>query len=303
MAWPGYPDSFDPGWWREVLTTPPVFTGTGTLTNGSAAVSSFSAQWQMMDITPLYGQQVSGTGVPASTTIISSPLPTATTFTMSAPATTNGATTLTIGAEPVTLGEAKQWSRVEFSDDDLLIADIIQGTREWCEGPELKRALLLQGRTYYSMGFPWSGGYYNRLIRSMGPNPWWLPTAQGIIMLPYPSLQRIISIKYIDPGSGSLLTIDPSMYISGVANATPGRVQPQYGKVWPLPRPEIDAVRIEYAVGYGPAASDVPGAVKLALRSMIAATYENRESYMEGTLTVTPMAQRFMDTEKVGGYW
>src|SRR5580765_8418365 len=132
MSWPGYPDNGgDPGWWREVLTTPPVFTGTGTLTNGSANVTSFSATWQMMDITPLYGQQISGNGVPASTTVISSPAPTAPTFTMSAAATTNGAKTLTIGAEPVTLTEAKLWARVEFTDDDTLIADIIQGTREW----------------------------------------------------------------------------------------------------------------------------------------------------------------------------
>jgi hypothetical protein len=303
MAWPGYPDSFDPGWWREVLTTPPIFTGTGALTSSSTTVSGFSATYQLMAVTPVIGQQVAGTGVPSNTYVASSPAPTATSFTLTNAASASGTTVLTIGAEPVSLAEAKAWARVEFPDDDSLIQDIITGTREWCEGPELKRALMLQGRTYYSMGFPWSGGYYNRLIRSMGPNPWWLPTAQGIIILPYPNLQNIVSIQYLDPASGTLLTIPSSQYIF-TPNSSPGRIMPQYGAVWPLPRPVIDSVRITYSVGYGPNASDIPAAPRLAMRSMIAATYENRESYMEGGgLKITGMAQRFMDVERTGAYY
>ena len=302
MAWPGYPDSFDPGWYDEVCTTPPVFNGTGTLANGSISVTSFNATFQMMTIPPIPGQQVSGNGVQTNTTIAT--VTNASAFTLSLPATANGTgVALQVGAEPVTLAEAKQWARVETTADDSLVQDIIRAAREWCESVEIKRSCMLQGFTYFSMGFPWTGGYYNRLIRSMGPNPWWLPTAQGIIMLPRPNLQSLISVSYIDPSSGNLLQI-PLANILNTSGQVPSRIMPQYGVVWPLPRPVLNAVQITYATGYGPWENDVPACVRLAMRSMIAANYENRESYLDtGQLVITPMAQRFMDPERWGGYF
>lgn len=284
------------------MITPPIFTGTGTLTNTNSTVTSFSATYQMQSITPLVGQQVAGSGIPTNTTI-TAVNSTAGTFTMSAAATANGTgTSITVGAEPVTLAEAKAWARVEFNDDDSLISDIIQAARNDIEGPGLKRAVMLQSRCIYFMGFPWTGGYYNRLIRSMGPNPWWLPTAQGIIMLPYPPLQAVTSIQYVDPSSGTLLTIDPSTYLF-TQNSTPGRVQPQYGSVWPLARPVIDAVQITYTCGYGQWEPDVPAAARLAMRSVIAATYENREAFLDtGSLTPTPMWERLRSVEEWGSY-
>lgn len=302
MAWPGYPDSFDPGWWRVNVVTPPYFSGTGTTSSGSAAVTGFAASYQGAAVTPLAGQQVSGTGIPAGTVILATPAPTASGFTMSADATASGTGTIAVGAEPASLAEAKKWARVTTTDDDDLVQDIITAARELAEGPDLKRAVMLQGRCIYFMGFPWTGGYYNRLIRSMGPNPWWLPTAQGIILLPYPPLQAVTSIQYIDPSSGDLLTIDPSKYLF-TANSTPGRVQPQYGAVWPLARPVIDAVRITYACGYGASTGDVPASVRLAIRSAVASSYENREAFLEGgVLAAAPMFERFLNAEQWGSY-
>jgi hypothetical protein len=302
VAWPGYPDSFDPGWWRVNIITPPYFPGTGTLTNTSAAVTNFSATWRMQAITPLAGQQISGTGIPVGTQIAASPAPTMSGFTMTQPATASGSgVSLTIGAEPLTLAEAKQWARIENTSDDNLVQKMLAKARRYTEGALLRRALILQSRCVYFMGFPWTGGYYNRLIRSMGPNPWWLPTAQGIILLPYPPLQQVTAIKYLDPASGSLLTIDPSLYIDNTLS-TPGRVMPQYGTVWPLARPMIDAVQITFNCGYGPLESDVPEDVQCGIGAIIAADYENREA-----LSDTPM-QRFpgfdwsMASEEWGSY-
>lgn len=301
MSWPGFPDAGDPGWFSEVCTTPPIFNGTGTLTNGSLSVTSFNATFQMMTIPPIPGMQVSGTGINTNTTIAT--VTNAVAFTLSQAATASGPQALQVGAEPVTLAEAKQWARVEFTDDDSLIQDIIRASREWCESVEIKRSCMLQGFTYYSMGFPWSGGYYNRLVRSLGPSPWWLPTSQGVIMLPRPNLQFIISIQYKDPASGNLLSIPLSNVLNTVGQV-PSQIMPVYGMVWPLPQPTLNAVQITYATGYGPWESDVPACVRLAMRSMIAANYENRESYLDtGQLTITPMAQRFMDPERTGGYW
>src|SRR5271165_5670794 len=125
MAWPGYPDSFDPGWWRVNVVTPPSYTGVGTLDGTTAAVTAWSATNQGQPIVPVAGQQVAGVGVPQLAVVAASPAPTATTFTMSLPSTAAGTVQLTMGSEPVTLAEAIQWARVEVPDDNSLIQDII----------------------------------------------------------------------------------------------------------------------------------------------------------------------------------
>ena len=226
MGLPGFPDSFNPGWFRVATITPPAI-------------------------------------------------------------------------EPVTLTEAKAWARVELSDDDSLITDIIQAARERVEA-DLKRALITQTKTLFFMAFPWSG-YYSLAIRGVGLNPWWFPFAQGVIELPYPMLQAVTSVQYLDT-NGTLQTIDPSQYVY-TANATPGRIQPAYGTVWPVARPQIDAVQITYTCGYGATEASVPASTRLAMRALIAANYENREAFMGGGgLLATPMYERFLQVEDYGHY-
>lgn len=309
MAWPGYPDSFDPGWWRVQQITPPIFSGTGDLTNGSPSVTNFVATWRMQAITPLALQQIATntntngvSAIPSGAQILASPAPTATTLTMSVNATMNAtATPITVGAEPITLAEAKSWARIEFSDDDALVGKMLAKARRYVEGSGLKRAIMLQSRCIYFMGFPWQGGYYNRLIRSMGPNPWWLPTAQGIIMLPYPPLQSVTSIQYADPSSGNLLTINSSLYIDS-PNSTPGRVQPIYGVVWPLARPQIDAVQITYTCGYGPLEADVPEDLQAGIGQIVASDYENREADGDVPMSRFEGFVRSLESENWGPY-
>jgi len=303
MAWPGFPTGYDAGWWRINVITPPVFTGTGSLTNGAATVGSFAATYQGQAITPLAGQRVAGTGIPAGATVLASPAPTATAFTMSASSNaTNSAVSITVGAEPITVAQAKQWARVEFPDDDtFVLPKLIASARRYMEGPRLKRAILLQSRRLYMMGFPWGGGYYNRAIRSLGPNPWWLPGTQGVITLPYPPLKEILSVKYIDPSGGVLTTIDPAQY-RFVTDSTPGQLMPVYGAVWPLSQPTIDAVQIAYSCGYGALESDVPEDVQLAIAMLVSGGYENRDSDTDDDLKCSPAFERAFSGEDFGSY-
>jgi hypothetical protein len=150
--------------------------------------------------------------------------------------------------EPITIAEAKAFARIEFADDDAIVADLISQAREYCE-TAIGRTIAARVRQVYFQGFLTSGGYYNRMIRSMGPNPWWLPTAQGIMQIRNPPLQGITNIQYVDPSSGLYLEIYSSQIV--VSTGTPGRVMPQYGAVWPLARPQIDAVVFSFISGYG----------------------------------------------------
>jgi len=150
--------------------------------------------------------------------------------------------------EPVTLTDAKAFARVEFPDDDGIIAGLISKAREYME-TAMARTIAARVRAVYFQGFMTSGGYFNRFIRSIGPNPWWLPTAQGIMQIRQPPLQGLMNIQYIDPSSGNLLEILNSQII--VSTGTPGRVMPTYGAVWPLARPQIDATVFTFVAGYG----------------------------------------------------
>lgn len=305
MSLPGYPDGFSPGWWRIVTDTPPIYTGYGTL-DGSTSVANFTGYGEGgVFATPIVGTQVAGEGIPANTTIaaVVCPLPliapSVFTLTLSQAPTSAGVQLLTIGCEPVSVAEAKKWARIEYSNDDAdLLPDLIQMARMRVEA-DLGRAIITQHKTLYFMAFPWSG-YYTLAIRGMGLNPWWFPYAQGVFKLPYPMLQMVDFVSYIDSG-GNPQTLAPSFYTYTPA-ATPGRLQPAYGNVWPVARPQVDAVQIGLRIGYGSLSSNVPAPTRLAMRALIAANYQQRESVTSETLTTTPLYDDLLGSEEYGRY-
>jgi hypothetical protein len=168
--------------------------------------------------------------------------------------------------EPVTLSDAKNFARIEFDNDDATVTDLITAAREYAEVAQ-KRAIPTQVFQMYMMGFSWSGGYYDRIIRSIGPSPWWLPSAQGIMTIPHPNVQMVLSVQYIDPSSGLWDYVQPSTYTFSY-NSTPGRISPIEGAVWPLPRPQQDNVIITFVSGYGPTAQGSAQSQTLAVQGV-----------------------------------
>lgn len=198
-------------------------------------------------------------------------------------------------AEPVTLDEAKLHARVLYDDDDALISSLIVAARKYCE-TAIKTALVTQSWTLMLDGFASAGGYYNRSIRdvwaSMGSLPYgagfypgMIPNSTGLIDVPLPPLQSVEAVQYYD-FEGTLQTVDPAAY--NVSLGTPGRIQPAYSKVWPIARPTIDAVQIQFTSGYGDATT-VPENVKVAIKMMVAHWYENREAVSAVSMAAVPM--------------
>lgn len=99
--------------------------------------------------------------------------------------------------------------------------------------------------------------------------------------LPYPPLQSVTSIKYLDT-DGVEQTLDTAEYEVDTTNV-PGRVVLAYGKYWPLTRQTINAVRVTFVCGYGDP-SDVPEELKAAIHLIQAGLYENREDKVIGTI-------------------
>ncbi len=168
--------------------------------------------------------------------------------------------------EPVTLAEAKKHLRVDHDDDDTLIMDRIVTARRSCE-IEARRAFVTQ-------------------TLEMSLEEW---PGDEDIDLPWPPLQSVTSIKYIDI-DGVTHTFDAANYVV-YTNVEPGEVYLKWNAVWPSaqlqPGPSI---AIRYVAGYG-LATAVPALYKAAILLLVGHLYENREAVVVGTIaTQLPMA-------------
>ena len=278
---------------RLTRTVAPGVHQSGATSSGSAVITALS---DTTEIQP--GAIATGPGIPFGTLVKSVDSPTQVTLTNNATATATAA--LSFAVEPVTLAQAKGYLKLDtFTDDDWLIAQFIQAARIHCE-VELRQSIMTQTWVLYLDSFPSAGGYYNRAIRQTWPSmgglpagigfyPGMVPNSTGVIDLPNPPLQSVTALQYVDY-SGTLQTVDPAIY--EVSIGTPARVQPEYSHVWPIARPNIDAVQITFVAGYGSDPSAVPAVVMTAMYMLIGHWYEHRAAAAETGLVEAPLAVR-----------
>lgn len=153
--------------------------------------------------------------------------------------------------EPVTLEEAKAHLRVSNSYEDDLISALIVSAREFVEG-YTGRALITQTRKVYMDRF------------------------YPVISLPYPKLQTVSSIKYIDE-NGTEQTVDSSIYREFSSDYT-SQIILKDSEDYPDTESEPKVVNIEYICGYGDAADSVPQGIKQAMLLQIGGWFRHRES-------------------------
>jgi uncharacterized phiE125 gp8 family phage protein len=158
--------------------------------------------------------------------------------------------------EPWSVAEAKTFLRVEHGDDDAIISALIAAARAHVEALT-RRALLVQRWRFVLDAWPADG----RLDPRMGP------------------LRSVIAARVFD-AAGHSSAIDVASFVVDAAAdiiASP---------VWALPLPGRCAAGIELDVelGFGADASDVPDALRHAVRMLVAHWYDNRAAPGAGTL-------------------
>lgn len=158
---------------------------------------------------------------------------------------------------PVSLSEAKTHLRYLLSDRDSLISSLILAATAHLDGRSgiLGRALVSQTWELRLDRFPCG--------------------VRGIIELPLPPTQSVVSITYID-ATGSEVALDPEDYVFEPGHYH-ARIRPAYGLIWPLPRDESGAVRIRFVAGYG-GAGDVPTPIKHAILLLVGHWWLNPEA-------------------------
>ena len=101
--------------------------------------------------------------------------------------------------------------------------------------------------------------------------------------MPWPRLIGITSINYVDTDGVSQTLASSEFQVD--TSSEPGRIAPEFQKVWPETRDVFNEVTIVYTDGYGAAASDVPESLKTAIKITAGSWYENREHIVIGKAT------------------
>lgn len=179
--------------------------------------------------------------------------------------------------EPVTLADAKHQCRVDYGDDDTLIASMIKSARELAEH-RTNRALVTQTCMWVKSGL-----------------------CGEKIDFPVSPVQSITSITYLDT-NGVQQTLPSSVYALDNTGQGKHSLRLKYGQSWPAVLSQFDAVKITFVAGYGNADA-VPSSVKQWILMAVNAFYENRSPIVEGQTYELPesFCAGLLNTVKIWG--
>jgi len=112
------------------------------------------------------------------------------------------------------------------------------------------------------------------------------------IELPFPPLQSVTSVKYIDP-DGAEQTFASSNYHVDAA-ATPGRLRLKSTASWPAIAEQPNAVTVRFVAGYGGMAA-VPFTIKAAILLVVGHLFAHREENQDFAVHAMPLgAERLL---------
>ena len=166
--------------------------------------------------------------------------------------------------EPLRVDETKAYLRVDGTEDDELIALLIQAARRCIDGKDgsFGRALVTQTWDLFLDSFPYSYCYPSL-------------AADYQITIPLAPLQAVTSITYTDL-NGQIQSFESTDYIVDPVTE-PGRILPVFGKFWPRAQPIPNAVAVRFVAGYGTREA-VPDDIKTWLKQIVAYFYEARSA-------------------------
>jgi len=156
--------------------------------------------------------------------------------------------------EPVSLCELKEYLRVDPDDtsQDGVITALGMGARAWVEGFLNRRCVQQTWRLMMDF-FP---GYIDLKLSGQRVSSPFVSGSNAVlvgiryaIVLPFPPVQSIVAFVYQD-ANGDVTEMDPATdYVTDI-QSNPARLTPPFGSMWPVARVVVNAVQIDYQLGY-----------------------------------------------------
>lgn len=177
-------------------------------------------------------------------------------------------------SEPVTLDEVKLSTRVDITDDDSLLNDLIATARMYVEA---QTGVSMMEQTWVE--------YLDRFPRPGAIETWPWRAGRNTILLPRWPVQSVTSVTYTD-NDGNTQTVDPSIYATDLVSRFPRLAPKGDTGGWPVTSPLIvphqNSVQITFVAGY-PSQDAVPQTLKLAVKMLVGLWYANREAAITST--------------------
>ncbi|MBR7747455.1 head-tail connector protein [Undibacterium baiyunense] len=134
--------------------------------------------------------------------------------------------------------------------------------------------------------------------RAIMPQKWQLMTNSfDDLLLKMPTVTAVDSVKYVNT-SGTLTTLDPSVYQTVLGSDYEASVQLAYGQSWPEIRDQAESVQVIFSCGYADAAS-VPAPIVAWIKLCVGALFANRELETDRQTYSLGIADRMLDRYKV----
>lgn len=177
--------------------------------------------------------------------------------------------------EPVNLGEAKSFCRVDIADDDDLLNGLVLAARSNIE-TWVRKKLVTQTWNLFLDAFTIPNGADAQY------SPY-----SNMIEFPFGPIQSVVHLKYYDQ-NGVQQTMSSSKYRVDTAG-DPGRLSLVQGEVWPVTEfKRINAVELQFTCGYG-TPEQVPQGIKLAIKTMISLWYDQRTPIVDAKMEQMPL--------------
>ena len=175
----------------------------------------------------------------------------------------------TAAASPVyTTAQMKTFLKVDVSDDDTLIDNLIEAATESCQ--------------------IYTNQYFINTVVTQYSDNW-----KEFYSLYKSPVVSITHVKYYDSDDTQQTLASSNYVLDNISK--PARIGVSVTGDLPNLSTRINAVEVKYTVGYGTASTDVPEGIRAAIGLTCANWYENRQSVITGrTATELPLSSQYL---------
>jgi uncharacterized phiE125 gp8 family phage protein len=160
---------------------------------------------------------------------------------------------------PVSLAEVKAWARIDSDLEDALLMGLLLQAIDEARERTRRQSITATWDAYFDC-FP-------STLDARG---------EYSLTLPWSPAQSITSIVYTDQNGVEQTWASTEYRLDSIS--APARVVLGYGKSFPSPREQSNAIRVRYVAGYGDRPEAVPEAIRRWIAMRVATATEYREA-------------------------